>query len=97
LEDIDTAVLRKGRTFDILELRPLKRAEALNIWLSEDLTEDEFNKEFESSSTVLQADLGSTIKLIKAAKEKNMELKPYIFENGISTYHKAKNKPKMGL
>ena len=78
-EDVDTALLRKGRLFDILEFRKLKNDEALTIWLSEDLKEEEFRKIF--SDDVSQADLGSEI-----AKRKNKRIK-----NTISSYLKEKD------
>ena len=31
-DDIDSAVLRKGRLFDVLELRELTNEEALEVW-----------------------------------------------------------------
>jgi len=97
VENIDTAVLRKGRTFDILELRKLKNEEAKNIWLSNGLDEELFYKEIGRDKEVLQADLGTTISMIIKAKAKNIEVKPYIKENGISLYSKVKNPKKIGL
>jgi len=93
--DIDTAVLRKGRTFDILQLRELHNQEARKIWLSTGLQENIFDEKFQDS--VLQADLGTTINIEKKAQEKNVELKPYIKEDGISLYNKTKNPKKIGL
>lgn len=97
VDQIDTAVLRKGRTFDILQLRELNKDEALKIWLNNNLTEDEFNEKFGKKDKILQADLGSAVKIKLKAKEKNVEIKPYIMEDGISLYSKAKAKKKIGL
>lgn len=87
-DDVDAAILRKGRLFDILEFRELNNAEALNIWLSEGLAEDEFHKLF--TDKVSQADLGSEI-----AKRKNKRIEnttsSYLKESGIS---KIQRKPK---
>lgn len=94
--DIDTAVLRKGRTFDILELRELHNKEARDIWISNGLAENDF-EEAMGQDKVLQADLGSTITMAKKAIEKNVELKPYVLEDGISMYMKTKNPKKLGL
>ena len=58
-DDVDTALLRKGRLFDILEFRKLTNSEALKIWLEQELKEEEFNKLF--TDDVLQSDLGSEI------------------------------------
>ena len=93
--DIDTAVLRKGRTFDILQLRELHNKEARKIWLNNGLDEESFDEKFQDS--VLQADLGTTINIVKKAKESKVALNPYIKEEGISLYHRAKNPKKLGL
>lgn len=78
-KDLDTAVLRKGRLFDILELRDLSNEEALVIWKENDLKK----KDFPYKGRVLPADLGSEI-----AKRKNTKIQestePYILEEGIS-------------
>lgn len=96
VSEIDTAVLRKGRTFDILNLRHLKHEEASKIWLNSGLPLEEFNEEFQEE-TVLQADLGSTISLKIKAKDQNKQIEPYIKEEGISVYKKIKNPKKVGL
>ena len=96
VKDIDTAVLRKGRTFDILQLRELKHEEAGKIWLSKGLGIEDFNEEFKDEK-VLQADLGSLISISLKAKEKKISIVPYIKEEGISLYSRAKNPKKLGL
>jgi len=93
-KDIDTAVLRKGRLFDILELRDLTFKEALVIWKENDLTEDELKECFKENERILPADLGSEI-----SKRKNDmiadSIAPYILEDNIS---KIKlNKTKIGF
>lgn len=61
-DDFDPAILRKGRLFDILELSPFKREEALKIWLDEGLSLEDFIVEFgEDDGFILQADLASLI------------------------------------
>jgi Cdc6-like AAA superfamily ATPase len=75
-DDVDTALLRKGRLFDILEFRKLTNQEALKIWLEQELKEDDFINIFQGD--VLQSDLGSEI-----AKRKNKRIK-----NTISSYLK---------
>jgi DNA replication protein DnaC len=94
--EIDTAVLRKGRTFDILNLRQLKHEEAGKIWVNSGLEMEDFNEEFQDEK-VLQADLGSTITLKLRAKAENKEIKPYITEEGISVYNKIKHPKRVGL
>ena len=75
-DDVDTALLRKGRLFDILEFRKLTNQEALKIWAEQELKEDEFHNLFQGD--VLQSDLGSEI-----VKRKNKRIK-----NTISSYLK---------
>lgn len=96
VKDIDTAVLRKGRTFDILQLRDLENVEALSIWVKAGLTEEMFIDKFKHGN-VLQSDLGSTIYEELKAKEKNVVLKPYIKEDGVSLYSSYKSPKKIGL
>jgi len=96
VEDIDDAIIRKGRTFDILSLRKLKSEEAKTIWLKELLDENLFYETF-GSDEVLQADLGDEISLHIKARETNRVLRSYIKENDISVYNKYKHKIKIGL
>jgi SpoVK/Ycf46/Vps4 family AAA+-type ATPase len=96
IKEIDTAILRKGRTFDILSLRELTKEEALYIWESKGLSEEEYKKRFHTSN-VLQADLGSAIGTLLKAKENNVTLKSYIKEENISIYNEFKNPGKIGL
>jgi DNA replication protein DnaC len=94
-DDIDSALLRKGRLFDILELRRLDRAEGLSIWLENNLKESEFNEIF-TTHEILPADIGSEI-----AKRLNTRISsntlPYLRENGISKIEKASRKKTIGL
>jgi Cdc6-like AAA superfamily ATPase len=87
-DDVDSALLRKGRLFNILEFRTLKNSEALKIWSEAELSEEEFQKLFQED--VLQSDLGSEI-----AKRKNKRIKDitddYLYEPEISKI-KRKNK-----
>lgn len=93
--DIDTALLRKGRLFDIIELRRLTNNEALKIWENNNLSADIF-KELFTEDTVLSADLGSEI-----SKHKNTRIeqstKSYMLEDGISKIQKAKRSKRIGL
>jgi len=98
VKDIDSAVLRKGRTFDILELRDLKKHEAREIWKKEGLDDDLFLEKFsDENGNILQSDLGSEVEITKKSIEKNISLEPYIKEEGISLYNKIKNPKKIGL
>jgi len=84
-DDIDTALLRKGRLFDILELRELTNTEALEIWKTSGLAE----KDFVFAGSVLQADLGSEIE--KKLNNKIVQ-KPYLKEEDISKMKRSKKK-----
>ena len=88
-DDVDSALLRKGRLFDILEFKELEKDEALNIWISEGLNKDEFVNLF-TTDFITQADLGSEI-----AKRKNKRIKEttrsYLKDSSIS---KVKKKTK---
>lgn len=91
-DSIDTAILRKGRIFDILELRKLKKEEAKNIWLNKELDISDFEKIF-NDDYILSADLGSEI-----AKRKNTQIRQestYLKEQGISKI--TRNKKKIGI
>ena len=93
VKDIDLAILRKGRTFDILKLRELNRNEALAIWKENDLDENDFNELFKND-IILQSDLGSEIQMAIKLKELNENINDYVLENGISLLHTYKNKNK---
>jgi len=56
-KDIDSALLRKGRLFDILEFRSLNKEEAMVIWEENDLKAKDFNDAF-TGDEILPADLG---------------------------------------
>jgi DNA replication protein DnaC len=94
-DDIDSALLRKGRLFDILELRQLDHKEALNIWLDNELSETDFNELF-TTHEVLPAELGSEI-----AKRLNTRISTatdsYLKEDGISKVLKAGRAKKIGI
>jgi hypothetical protein len=93
--EIDAALLRKGRLFDILELRSLDPAEALAIWVDNGLKESEFYQVFHTHD-ILPADLGSEIN-----KRLNTRIETatvsYLKEDGISKVEKASRIKKIGL
>lgn len=93
--DIDTALLRKGRLFDILELRPLDAEEAIIIWEDNGLDTEEFKKVFRTHE-ILPADLGSEINK-RLNKRIDSATKEYIKEDGISKVVKASRNKKIGL
>lgn len=94
-DSIDAALLRKGRLFDILELRRLDRVEALAIWTDNNLDVNEFNELF-TSHEILSADLGSEISKRLNKRIKN-QLRSYLKEDGISKTKKATRVKKIGL
>lgn len=91
-DDIDTAILRKGRLFDILELRILTNDEALKIWNSYELNEKIFHELF--SGDVIPANLGSEI-----SKRMNTRIqdatKSYLYEPEISKIAISSTKKKI--
>lgn len=94
--DIDTALLRKGRLFDILELRELTNSEALVIWKEYNLKEQDFHKLF-TEEIILPADLGSEINKRLNKRINDDALRSYIKESGISKIQKARKRKKISL
>lgn len=96
VREIDSAILRKGRTFDILKLRSLSADEALNVWVSEGLEKEKF-KEIFKDEKILPCDLGSEISKLKAALKYNSKITSYVNEDGISLYNSSKKEKRMGF
>ena len=96
-DNIDSALLRKGRLFDILELRRLHKKEALEVWKDNELPEKEFNSIFGNYTNILSADLGSEIARRLNSKIKERATLPYLSEDGISRVRLAKTKKKLGI
>ncbi len=90
VEKMDTALLRKGRAFDVLSLRKLKNEEALKIWLVEGLKEEDFVLKFGDSEEVTQADLGSEIHVKRTFGDN--EEPQYLLEDDISLLKKLRSK-----
>jgi hypothetical protein len=94
-DEIDSALLRKGRLFDIIELRRLHRAEALVIWEQNGLPESEFSKVF-TTQEILPANLGSEIsKRLNKRIKKSTE--SYLREDGISKIQRAGRTKRVGF
>ena len=68
--DMDKAILRKGRLFDVIEMRELSLEEGLEIWKSEGITEP---YPFENSVTI--ADLVYCINNLKGVEPRKEYLK----------------------
>lgn len=94
-DDIDAALLRKGRLFDMLEFRRLTKDESLKIWKENQLSDKSFHEVFEEDG-ILPANLGSEID-----KRLNTRIKTstesYLKEDGISKIESAGKKRNFGL
>lgn len=88
LKDIDNALLRKGRLFDLLNLRRLTNNEALAIWRKEGLTDDTFK----FTDDVLASDLSQAV-----IETKSLNRLEYVKEKGISVFDTIQTKEKFGL
>ena len=98
VSDIDSAVLRKGRTFDILNLRCLTNDEAKNIWVNDyKLDSMIFDEHFMDKDSIPSSDIGALAKDTIEAIKLNIETKPYVTEEGISQYKSLTQKNKIGL
>lgn len=88
VNNIDSAILRKGRCFDVLSFRDLTKVEAKAIWIEAELPEDKFSEEFKED-VINAADLGSKIEMYNNLLLKGATIKSsYIKEDGISLYNK---------
>ena len=83
LDEIDSAIIRPGRCFDILKFKPLSYNQAKYIWEKEFLLK-EFEKYFPKDSFVSQAELMLKFKDFrhnsidrKYLKDKTMSLKKF--------------------
>lgn len=94
-KDIDSALLRKGRLFDIIELRRLDRDESLLIWEQSGLSVDEFNITF-STHEILPAVLGSEISK-RLNKRIDKSTASYLREDGISRMQETSKPKRLGL
>lgn len=97
VSEIDTAILRKGRTFDILNLRALKIPEAKIIWEREELDINIFENLIKGKTEILACDLGSEISEVKSSIKFNTDRKSYVLEDNISLYNKSKQVRKVGF
>ena len=92
---IDSALLRKGRLFDVLELRSLTLLEALDIWKEQKLCESTFYEIFKSDG-ITSADLGSEIDKQLNDRISNAQ-EDYLNEPNISKYRSVIKQKKVGL
>lgn len=92
ITSIDKAILRRGRTFDILALQPLSYDEALTLWLEEGLSKEQYDTIFNDKKEITASDLGSEINMAKKLKELNETIGDYILRPNVSLLHEYKNK-----
>lgn len=98
VESIDTAVLRKGRTFDILRFQTLSHDEAMHIWTEFGLEEKNFYKYFSDDESFIPAcDLGSNISKEKAEINSGIQNRTYVLRDGISILNKTSKKVNQGF
>lgn len=91
VDDIDTAILRKGRTFDILNLRYLSQSEAKNIWEKQGFDIQRFHDNL-GDQEIPACDLGSAINKEKIRLSNGIKPKSYLLEDGISILGKETQK-----
>jgi len=93
VDELDTALLRKGRMFDILKLRTLTFDEAKHVWDAYAL-EQSFEQYFTAKNDMSEkyisaAEIGSIVSRLKRVKTKEQEKDTsYLLEPGISILHR---------
>ena len=92
VDNIDVAVLRRGRTFDILEMQTLSFQEGLDIWLENDLLEEEYNEMFKDKHDIIPSELGAEISLKVKLRESDEEIGDYLLRDGVSLIHSYRNR-----
>lgn len=93
VSNIDPAILRRGRCFDVLSFRGLTNLEALAIWQEAGLSIEHFEEDFRDQDNINASDLGAKIEFIANLDNKSTKVKgSYIKEDGISLHKKSMNK-----
>jgi DNA replication protein DnaC len=96
-DTLDEALLREGRLFAILEFRGLNYDEAKDIWISEGLDADQFDKNdeiqeiFDHGELIKHSKLGSIIQNLKRNK-KLIKKKDFILDESIDALRKAQKR-----
>lgn len=93
-KSIDSAILRDGRLFDILEMRELTQDEGSSIWESEGLSVDDYLLNAKPGK-ITSATLGSLIYKYKDSRNKSQE--SYLNEMSISKLEEAQRKKKIAI
>lgn len=96
-KEIDEALLRKGRCFEILNLRALKADEALSIWTKYNLNKSTFKEVFGNKRKIVQCDLADEIKKHINQEKYGHKFKPYLKEEGISHINKINVEKRVGF
>lgn len=84
LQQVDKAIIRNGRTFDVLRLKNLTREQALNIWTQYGLEVEEFEKTFKGKTHINPSEIGAKIEFIQNANKANIVAQKYCLEEGVS-------------
>lgn len=92
VDNIDVAVLRRGRTFDILELQSLSPDEALVIWENADLSKEQFEDLFKDKHDIIPSELGAEISIRKKMGVDGSEVGEYLKRDGVSLIHSFRNR-----
>ncbi len=83
ITDIDPALLRPGRCFDVIEMKPMCREQAHGLWCKKfNLKDEDFQNVFRDVDKITSADL--MINVIKANKN---ELSRLYWKDGPRTYN----------
>lgn len=95
-DSMDKAILREGRTFDVLKFRLLTYNEALDIWVNKSgFDKKRFEMYFKGKEKISSAELGGKISMISRANKNNTEVKhSYVKESGISLHRDVKKENK---
>ena len=91
INTVDKALLRKGRCFDILTFRKLKKSEYKVICENDGIKDKDFEKLFKDDEDLLACDVSSKVDYYKNSLL-HKDYKPYILESGISIMGKVSNK-----
>lgn len=98
-KDVDSALMRAGRMFDILSFRPLKKEEAICIWNEAKLEskKDIFEEHFKDKDCVYHAELGSLIYQTKLTSGRKNYLKTGEEKTSLTEKTKTESKKKIGF
>lgn len=98
-KDVDPALMRAGRMFDILSFRPLEKEEAICIWNEAKLEskKDIFEEHFKNNNCIYHAELGSLIYQTKLTSGRKNYLKTGEEKASLTEKTKSEAKKKIGF